>query len=80
MAVTLPCSIVLEPTDQQLKNAKGVALVYKVQLRPPSFERTNISLLGVHLPDPSSLGDYDGYEGFAFIPNEISWRFKLDPS
>ncbi|WP_096273474.1 hypothetical protein [Paucisalibacillus globulus] len=79
-AITTPCSMVLNPIDKELKNARGVALVYKVQLRPPSFERTNISILGVHLPEPSSYGNYDSYEGFAYIPEEISWRFKLYPS
>ncbi|PAD66662.1 hypothetical protein CHH83_22850 [Bacillus sp. 7586-K] len=79
-AITTPCSMVLNPIDKELKNAKGVALVYKVQLRPPSFARTNISILGVHLPDPSSYGNYDRYEGFAIIPEEISWHFRLYPS
>ncbi len=55
-ATSMPCSMVLEPIDKKLTNAKGVALVYKVQLRPPSFARTNISILGVHLPEPSSFG------------------------
>ncbi|MGJ7913824.1 hypothetical protein [Neobacillus sp. LXY-1] len=79
-ANTMPCSMVLEPIDKKLTNAKGVALIYKVQLRPPSFARTNISILGVHLPEPSSFGNYDSYEGFAFIPDEISWRFRLYPT
>ena len=42
--------MVLEPKDKHLTNAKGTALIYKVQLRPPSMARTNISILGVHLP------------------------------
>ncbi|MCM3761187.1 hypothetical protein M3212_10380 [Alkalihalobacillus oceani] len=79
-AITTPCSMVLNPIDKELKNTQGVALVYKVQLRPPSFARTNISILGVHLPEPSTYGDYDSYEGFVFIPEEISWRFKLYPT
>jgi hypothetical protein len=79
-ATIMPCSMVLEPIDKKLTNAKGTALVYKVQLRPPSFARTNISILGVHLPEPSSYGNYDSYEGFAFISREISWRFMLYPS
>ena len=79
-AITMPCSMVLKPMDPELKNTNGVALVYKVQLHPPSFARTNISILGVHLPEPSSYGNYDSYEGFAFIPEEISWRFRLYPS
>ncbi|MFE4706240.1 hypothetical protein [Peribacillus simplex] len=79
-AINLPCSMVLEPIDKMLTNSKGTALVYKVQLRPPSFARTNVSILAVHLPEPSSYGNYDSYEGFAFIPDEISWRFRLYPS
>ncbi|WP_430392900.1 hypothetical protein [Bacillus suaedaesalsae] len=78
-AITMPCSMILEPTNKNITNAKGVALIYKVQFHPPSFERTNISILGVHLPDPSSYGVYDSYEGFAFITEEISWRFNLYP-
>lgn len=80
IAITMPCSMILEPLDKNLTNAKGSALIYKVQLHPPSFARTNVSILAVHLPDPSSYGDYDSYEGFAFIPDEISWRFRLYPT
>lgn len=76
----MPCSVTLEPVDKNLKNAKGVALIYKVQLNPPSAARTNISILAVHLPAPSSFGNYDSYEGFATKPGEISWRFKLYPT
>ena len=76
-AIQMPCSMVLSPTDKDLKNAMGTALVYKVQLNPPSFARTNVSIIAVHLPEPKTYGDYDSYEGFAFKPNEISWRFKL---
>ncbi|WP_377890876.1 hypothetical protein [Alkalihalobacillus sp. R86527] len=79
-AVSMPCSMVLNPIDEVLTNARGSALVYKVQLIPPSFARTNISILSVHLPEPSTQGEYDIYEGFAFIPDEISWRFKLYPT
>lgn len=79
-AITMPCSVILEPVDKTLLNAKGTALVYKVQLYPPSSARTNVSILAVHLPNPSSYGDYDSYEGFVFIPNEISWQFKLYPT
>lgn len=79
-AATFPCSMVLEPIDKKLENAKGTALIYKVRLREPGFERTNISILGVHLPEPSSFGNYNSYEGFAFKPSEISWRFRLYPT
>ncbi|MGW9018915.1 hypothetical protein [Priestia megaterium] len=77
----MPCTITLEPIDKNMKNAKGTVLIYKVQLgSPPSFPRTNISILGVHLPKPSSYGQYDSYEGYATIPNEISWRFRMYPT
>jgi len=79
-AISEPCSLMLEPVDKSLTNAKGIALIYKVQLNPPSFARTNISILAVHLPKPSTYGDFDSYEGFASIPKEISWRFKLYPT
>lgn len=72
-AISMPCSMVLDPIDGDHTNSRGSALVYKVQLIPPSFARTNISILSVHLPEPSTYGEYDIYEGFAFIPGEISW-------
>ncbi|MGC5325087.1 hypothetical protein [Brevibacillus sp. SYSU BS000544] len=75
----MPCSLVLEPVNPVYSNAKGVALVYKVKLTP-SFPRTSLSIHALHLPEPSTFGQYDGYEGFAFIPGEISWRFKLYPT
>ncbi|MEC0239888.1 hypothetical protein P4H66_08485 [Paenibacillus dokdonensis] len=75
----MPCSLVLEPVNNIETNEKGVALVYKVKLTP-SFPRTSISIHAIHLPRPSNYGEYDGYEGFSFIENEISWRFKLYPT
>ena len=78
--VSMPCSSVLEPLNTAYENAKGAALVYKVNLLGPSFSRTHISIHATHLPAPSSLGDYDGFEGFAYIQNELSWRFKLYPT
>nr|WP_245983366.1 hypothetical protein [Ammoniphilus oxalaticus] len=78
--VSMPCCSIMEPVNTAYENAKGAALVYKVNLLAPSFPRTHISIHATHLPAPSSLGDYDGFEGFAFIQNEISWRFKLYPT
>ncbi|UJF31445.1 hypothetical protein [Paenibacillus hexagrammi] len=76
---SMPCSSVLEPVNAGYANAKGAALIYKVKLTP-SFPRTSISIHATHLPTPSSIGEYDGFEGFAYIQNEISWRFKLYPT
>ncbi|WP_338780618.1 hypothetical protein [Metabacillus sp. FJAT-52054] len=77
-AVEMPCSMILAPVNQNLFNAKGAALIYKVKLTP-SFQRISISLHALHLPAPRDLGNFDTYEGFAFIPGQISWRFKLYP-
>jgi hypothetical protein len=76
---SLPCSYVLEPLNTSCVNAKGVVLVYKVKLTP-SFPRTSISIHATQLPNPSSFGEYDSFEGFSFIANKISWRFKLYPT
>jgi hypothetical protein len=78
-SVTVPCSLILKPVDSGYPNTMGAALVYKVKLTP-SFPRTSISIHALHLPKPSSFGDYDRFEGFAFIPNVISWRFPLYPT
>jgi hypothetical protein len=78
-AVSIPCSMILHTMDNSYPNAKGAALIYKVKLTP-SFPRTSISIHALHLPEPSSLGNYDSYEGFAYIPEVISWRFSLYPT
>ncbi|MCR8645210.1 hypothetical protein NV379_21375 [Paenibacillus sp. N1-5-1-14] len=77
--VSMPCSSILEPVNTGFVNAKGAALVYKVKLSP-SFPRTSISIQANHLPTPSSIGEYDSFEGFVFTQNEISWRFRLYPT
>src|SRR5699024_65881 len=46
----------------------------------PLGERTSIDILAHGLPNPSLLGDFDSYEGFAQVPNIISWRFRLYPT
>ncbi|GAA0593720.1 hypothetical protein GCM10009001_07370 [Virgibacillus siamensis] len=77
--ISMPCSLVLNSVNSNYDNAKGVALAYKVKLTP-SFPRKSISIHALHIPEPSTFGNYDTYEGFAFIPDEISWRFKLYPT
>lgn len=79
-AITMPCTLTLEPVNKSLTKAKGAALVYQAEFIENSFPRTNLSILAVHLPKPSTYGDFDYYEGFAFIPEEISWRFTLYPT
>jgi hypothetical protein len=33
----------------------------------------------MQFPNPSSLGNYDGYEVLPSIPKEISWIFRVHP-
>lgn len=77
--VSIPCSLILKRVKNTPVNASGVALVSKIK-REIGDERTSISIHAHHLPNPSSLGDYDSYEGFAQIPGVISWRFRLYPT
>lgn len=82
--VSYPCSVVLHPV-RNIPNANGTALITKVKKtyenRPKSWVRVRESV-GIYadwLPSPQSFGDYDKYEGFAQIPDTISWRFKMYP-
>jgi hypothetical protein len=72
-AMSLPCSLPLEVTDKDYIDAQGSALL-------KTENSTNLSVLGINLPDPETLGDYDSYEGFAFIPDVVSWNFRLHPT
>ncbi|MDI3412485.1 hypothetical protein QKW52_28820 [Bacillus sonorensis] len=45
----------------------------------PVRERQSVGIYADWMPLPSSFGEYDRYEGFAQIPGEISWRFKMYP-
>ncbi|ASB90043.1 hypothetical protein OZL92_10960 [Bacillus sonorensis] len=81
---TYPCSIVLHPV-RDIPNARGAALITKVK-KPytdlpmsPVRERQSVGIYADWMPLPSSFGEYDRYEGFAQIPGEISWRFKMYP-
>lgn len=73
-----PCSVILEPTKNATENSRGVALIYNIE-RKFNDERTSLSVHALHLPKPSSFGDYDGYEVLAYVPKEISWIFSLSP-
>lgn len=53
-------------------------LIYNIE-REFNDERTSLSVHALHLPKPTSFGDYDGYEVIAYIPEEISWIFSLSP-
>ncbi|GKU84004.1 hypothetical protein [Niallia sp. NCCP-28] len=72
------CSEILEPVTDISKNAKGVALIYNIE-RKFNDKRTSLSVHALHLPNPSSYGNYDSYEVLAYIPEEISWVFRLHP-
>jgi len=73
-----PCSLILNAKPDLPVNARGVALAYRIIL-DTGGERTSLSIHAQYLPDPSTLGSYDRYEGFARVAGEISWRFPLYP-
>lgn len=74
--VQLPCCLILKPTGVGSRNGSGVALIHRI-ISPLGNETTSIDILAHGLSHPSSLGNYDSYEGFAQVPNVISWRFRL---
>ncbi|KKI92959.1 hypothetical protein WQ54_06445 [Bacillus sp. SA1-12] len=82
--ISYPCSLVLYPV-KDTSNALGTALIAKVKKpftntpQSPVRERQSVGIYADWLPLPSSYGDYDQYEGFAQVPDVISWRFKLVP-
>ena len=82
--VSYPCSVVLYP-EKDIQNALGTALIAQVKKRytdsPTSAvrQRQSIGIYADWLPEPSSFGDYDRYEGLGQIPGIISWRFKMYP-
>ncbi|HEX7066250.1 MAG TPA: hypothetical protein VF199_14375 [Bacillales bacterium] len=80
--VSYPCSVVLQPV-KDTPNALGTALIAQVE-KPytdsptsPVRKRQSVGIYADWLPSPSSFGNYDQYEGFARIPDVISWRFKM---
>ncbi|GIP38238.1 hypothetical protein J31TS4_15180 [Paenibacillus sp. J31TS4] len=73
------CSLALQPLEGLSLLAEGAAEIYQVSLTP-SFPRTSIRIEASHLPAPSSIGPFDRYEGVAYAPDEISWRFPLAPA
>lgn len=77
--ILMPCSLVLIRDRADVPaDALGAALVRKLeQIRPG---RTSISIMAHGLPDPSSLGHFNSYEGIAFIPGVITWRWQLFPT
>ena len=82
--VTYPCGVVLSPS-KDISNAQGVALITKVKKpytdepESPIRERESVGIYADWLPSPSEFGDFDQYEGFAQVPDIISWRFKMYP-
>jgi hypothetical protein len=71
-----PCAKILESAEGVPENARGVALIYNIE-REFNDKRTSLSVHALHLPEPSSFGDYNGYEVLAYIHEKISWRFSL---
>jgi len=77
--VSLPCCALLPRANQSvLPDAAGTALVQRLeQLRPG---RISITIVAHGLPAPSSQGNYNSYEAIAFVPNVITWSWRLYPT
>lgn len=73
---TLPCCLILVRTTPSVPvDALGTALVQRLTQISPG--RTAITIAAYGLPAPSRLGDFDAFEGLAFIPGIISFRWRL---
>ncbi|WP_052447490.1 hypothetical protein [Clostridium polynesiense] len=70
--------VILNAVNSSYSAAEGSAYFYEAPF-PPSFPRTAVRIEAYNLPEPSSLGDFQGYEGVVFVPSEITWRFRMYP-
>lgn len=63
----LPCVVILEPTneDELTMGAGGSVLV-----RQTGADQYSLSFVATGLPDPTAVGDFDGYIGSISIPQE----------
>ncbi len=59
----IPCTAILNPTQHIITDAAGSALV-----RFLSSNQRSISVLGVGIPEPSTLGNFNGYQGRVVFP------------
>ncbi|GBF33595.1 hypothetical protein DCCM_2701 [Desulfocucumis palustris] len=78
--IALPCCLIMERTGQSVPaDALGTALIRQlVQIRPG---RSAITIAASGLPAPMDLlGGFNGYQGIAFIPGEITWQWPLFPT
>ncbi|WP_066639013.1 LysM peptidoglycan-binding domain-containing protein [Desulfolucanica intricata] len=74
--IKLPCCAVLNRTGSAPVDALGSALVRKLQeLRPG---RTAITIAANGLAKPQELGNFNAYQGVAFIPGLITWQWVLE--
>jgi len=72
------CALLLRANQNVLPDAAGTALVQRLeQLRPG---RTSITIVAHGLPEPSNQGNFNSYEAIAFVPNVITWRWRLYPT
>lgn len=72
----LPCCTVLHPTGKYATpDAVGSAVVQR-----DSTGEQVIGMIGINLPTPSSLGDFDMYEGFVGIAGIGGFGFGLYPT
>lgn len=77
-SVSLPIAVILFRKGSTPVDALGAALVKRsVKTRPG---RISISIVAHDLPEPDAFGPFDSYEGLAFIPDLITWRWPLEES
>ncbi|WP_242859332.1 LysM peptidoglycan-binding domain-containing protein [Caloramator mitchellensis] len=72
VALTFPYCQVLKPMDQVNRNAFGSAMVQRLL-----NGQHQLVITGASLPEPSTFGNFDEYEGFVGIPGIGGYGFRL---
>lgn len=64
----LPCAVILEPVNENELNvgAEGVVLIRQI-----GADQYGLTFAATGLPDPTEVGDFDGYIGSISIPQEM---------
>jgi LysM repeat protein len=63
----LPCVVLLEPVNA---NQMGMGAGGAVLIRQTGADQYNVSYVATGLPDPTEIGDFDGYIGSITLPRE----------
>ncbi len=73
----IPCTALLDPAQSIITDAAGSVLV-----RFLSTNQRSISVLGVGIPEPSTLGSFNSYQGRVVFPppEDAAFEFILSPT